>query len=312
MPPPDVGRVRGIAPTSAARAYLAVQAVAGTVWWVAVYASDDVRRWTLGGWPPGLLVGPDLVLFVGGSAVVAARGGRGTAAVTAAWTALVAAALAGYGLVERQAGWGAALMALATAGTVPAAVTLWCGWLPVERFFVGPFAFRVAGERSGAGHVRRSLGQLVVFWTVFLVLLPLALAWGERRLRLTWPPLHGPGWATVGAVVFVAGSALGVWSCLSMARRGEGTPLPAATARNLVVGGPYAWVRNPMAVAGALQTIGAGLWLGSWWVVGSSVAGALLWNTWIRPAEEADLGARFGPDYEAYREDVRCWVPSRP
>lgn len=65
--------IRRIAPTSAARSYLAVQAVAGAAWWIAVFASDDVRRWTLGGWPPGLLVGPDLVLFVGGSAVGAAR-----------------------------------------------------------------------------------------------------------------------------------------------------------------------------------------------------------------------------------------------
>jgi protein-S-isoprenylcysteine O-methyltransferase Ste14 len=35
-------------------------------------------------------------------------------------------------------------------------------------------------------------------------------------------------------------------------------------ANRLVVVGPYRIVRNPMAVAGALQTIGVGLWVGSW------------------------------------------------
>ena len=96
-----------------------------------------------------------------------------------------------------------------------------------------------------------------------------------------------------------------------MAMRGEGTPLPAATARNLVVVGPYRFVRNPMAVAGALQAIGVGLWRGSWMVIASSIAGAVIWNTFIRPEEEADLAARFGSDYETYRSVVRCWIPIR-
>jgi hypothetical protein len=50
-----------------ARWYFAVQSVGGIAWWIAVFASDDVREWTLGGWSPALLVVPDLVLFSGGS-----------------------------------------------------------------------------------------------------------------------------------------------------------------------------------------------------------------------------------------------------
>jgi len=52
-----------------------------------------------------------------------------------------------------------------------------------------------------------------------------------------------------------------------MAVLGNGTPLPAATARRLVIGGPYRFVRNPMAVAGLVQTVGVGLWTGSWTTV---------------------------------------------
>jgi protein-S-isoprenylcysteine O-methyltransferase Ste14 len=95
-----------------------------------------------------------------------------------------------------------------------------------------------------------------------------------------------------------------------MALLGEGTPLPAATARKLVVTGPYRFVRNPMAVAGAFQTIGVGLWRGSWMVIAAAIAGALAWSAFIRPSEEADLAARFGASYENYREAVRCWVPT--
>jgi protein-S-isoprenylcysteine O-methyltransferase Ste14 len=97
-----------------------------------------------------------------------------------------------------------------------------------------------------------------------------------------------------------------------MALRGRGTPLPAQTARDLVVVGPYRWVRNPMAVAGALQTASVGLWVGSWLVIVVAVAGAVVWNQLIRPAEEADLAARFGASYRRYTAQVRCWIPGRP
>ena len=148
-----------------------------------------------------------------------------------------------------------------------------------------------------------------MFWTGFLVVLPIVLAWAERRLRLSWPPLHEPPWMWVGVATFTAGSAVGLSSCVSMALRGDGTPLPAATASKLVVVGPYRYVHNPMAVAGAIQTLGVGLWLGSWVVLLSAIAGAFVWNTIIRPEEEADLLARFGDPYRQYSATVRCWLP---
>jgi protein-S-isoprenylcysteine O-methyltransferase Ste14 len=292
-----------------ARAYFLVQAAGGVLWWVAVFASDDVRRWTLGQWDPNLLVGPDLVLFVGCSAVAGVLGSRRWAIACVCWTTMVTAALTAYGLVERQAGWGVVAMVLATVGSLGAAATLWFGRLPLEWLFVGPFAFREADNRARRAHVRQSLAQLVLFWTAFLVALPVALAWAERRLHLSWTVLDRAEWQWIGVTTFMVASAFGLWSCTSMALRGEGTPLPAATARHLVVAGPYRIVRNPMAVAGAIQTVGVGCLLGSWFVLASAVVGALVWNSFIRPAEEADLAVRFGSEYDLYRSSVRCWIP---
>ena len=90
---------------------------------------------------------------------------------------------------------------------------------------------------------------------------------------------------------------------------GHGTPLPASTARRLVVRGPYRYVRNPMAVAGAAQTMGVGLIVGAWTVIAVTLVGAVLWDVFIRPDEEADLARRFNGPYETYRNRVRCWVP---
>ncbi|CAN5611636.1 isoprenylcysteine carboxylmethyltransferase family protein [soil metagenome] len=306
--------MRRLAPTPRARArlYLAAQAAAGALWWVAVFASGDVRRWTLGSWDPAVLVGPDLVLFVGGSALAAALGNRVIALTTATWTMGVTLALLAQGMTERTAGPGVVLMVVAAGGSVAAAATLWSGRLPTGWFFVGPFAFSVAAEAPGARHLRRSLAQLVVFWTVFFVVVPMVLAAAEERLRLDWPALQDGRWDRVGIVAFALASALGLWSCVTMSLVGRGTPLPAATARDLVVAGPYRCVRNPMAVAGAVQTAGIGLWRGSWTVIAVAAAGAVAWDVLIRPEEEADLAARFGPPYQRYAAAVRCWLPSRP
>jgi protein-S-isoprenylcysteine O-methyltransferase Ste14 len=154
-----------------------------------------------------------------------------------------------------------------------------------------------------------SLAQLCIFWTLFFLLVPVVLTAAERRLGLTWRWLDDVP-EPVGITLFLSGSALGLWSCVSMAWFGLGTPLPADTARVLVVRGPYAFVRNPMAVAGVAQVIGVGLWLGSWTVIAVALVGAVIWNMVIRVEEEADLADRFGEPYDAYRSEVRCWVPT--
>jgi protein-S-isoprenylcysteine O-methyltransferase Ste14 len=300
-----------VAPVSVARAYFALQAVGGTAWWIAVAASEEVRAWTLGQWDPAVLVWPDLAFFVGASAIAALSGSRLAAVVAASWTTGVTVALGVYGLVERQAGWGVVLMAIATLGTLGATATVWFGHLPTGWFFVGPFSFRVADAASGGRHLRRSLVQLVIFWTAFFVIVPLLLGMVEQRLRLEWSSLDRQGVRWAGAAAFVLGSALGLWSCVTMALQGKGTPLPAATARDLVIAGPYRSVRNPMALAGLIQTAGVGLMVGSWMVVAVAVAGALAWNLVIRPVEEADLAGRFGEAYLEYADHVRCWIPTR-
>lgn len=291
-----------------ARGWFAAQAIAGALWWVAVATSPTVRRATLGGLSPGALALPDLLLFVGASAV-AATGRRWAAWVALAWTAVVTVGLWGYALVTTEAGWGALAMTAALVGTVAAATTLATGELPRHWVLVGPFTFRPAPERSPRSNLRHSLTQLVVFWTTFFVVLPLLVAWVEDRLGLRWSVL-GEAWvARAGSVLLVVFSAVGMWSCVAMAVRGAGTPLPAATARRLVVVGPYRHVRNPMAVAGLAQTVGVGLIVGSWLVPVAALAGATFWDQVIRPQEERDLAARFGDDFARYRAAVRCWVP---
>jgi protein-S-isoprenylcysteine O-methyltransferase Ste14 len=288
------------------RLYFALQAVAGLAWWVAVFAVPGVHGATLGGIDPVVMAALDIPLFVIASAL-AAFGIRWAVWMATTWTVLVTVGMVSYATLTGLAGWGAVLMIAAAAGSVAAAMLVLLGRLPAEWIIRGPFAFRLARPGSTGDHVRRTGTQLVLFWGLFLVVFPLVIVALERRWGLDVPvPVVVP---ILGVVLLVAASALGIWSAVTMSTLGEGTPLPSATARNLVIAGPYRFVRNPMAVAGIAQGAAVGLIAGSWLVVVYAVAGSFVWNELVRPLEEADLEARFGAEYAAYRDRVACWVP---
>ncbi|GAA1060076.1 isoprenylcysteine carboxylmethyltransferase family protein [Agromyces bracchium] len=290
------------------RRYFAVQAFAGGLWWVAVFASPLVREATLGSLDPVLVALADIPLFVGGSAA-AAFGSRAAAIVTTGWTALVTIGMTLYATVSTEAGWGAILMIGATGASVLALCLMVFGRVPTEWLVVwGPFAFRPAApRRSAVAHLAATAAQIVVFWGVFLVVAPVALAWFERRWGLELPFLDSA--APAGIAVLLVASALGLWSAAAMASLGGGTPLPAAMPNRLVIAGPYRFVRNPMAMAGIAQGVAVGLILGSWVVVAYAIAGSLVWNFAVRPLEETDLDGRFGDEFRRYRSAVGCWWP---
>lgn len=153
----------------------------------------------------------------------------------------------------------------------------------------------------------KTLTQAALFWTFFLAVLPYGVCWLETAAGLQharFQPLR-----VVGTAILLCASALGLWSAFVMALTGKGTPLPMDSARELVIAGPYAYVRNPMAVAGLVQGMAVGLIVGSWAVLLYVAIGIFLWNCVVRPHEEADLLNRFGADYRHYRQNVCCWIP---
>lgn len=290
------------------RAYFAAQAAAGLLWWVGVFTVDAVRTSTLGELDAGPIAALDIPLFVAASAVAAA-GIRAALWVVIPWTALVATGMALYSTLTGLAGWGALLMLAATLGSVAAGFLLTAGWIPAARLVAGPLGFRLARPAAPLAHLGRTGGQIVVFWGLFLAVIPAVIVFAEARwgLGVDVPP----GVRVAGGVLLLAASALGIWAAVTMSTRGDGTPLPAAMPRRLVIAGPYRFVRNPMAVAGITQGVAVGLLAGSWLVVLYALCGSLVWNYLVRPLEEADLEARFGEEFVAYREQVSCWVPRR-
>ncbi|MEY2849753.1 MAG: hypothetical protein RI885_2420 [Actinomycetota bacterium] len=247
------------------RAYFAVQSVAGALWWVAVFVVPQVRVSTLGSLPPVIVAIADIPLFVGASAL-AAFGLRWAAVVATGWTALVAVSLAVYATITGEAGLGVLAMAAAVGGSALALTLILLGRVPTEWIARGPFAFKLADAGAATiAHVGRTTAQIIVFWSLFLGIIPGVLVVLEARWGFALPPSGVV--SGIGVVILILASALGLWSAAAMSITGGGTPLPSSMANSLVIAGPYRFVRNPMAVAESCRgwRSGSSSRRGSWW-----------------------------------------------
>jgi protein-S-isoprenylcysteine O-methyltransferase Ste14 len=117
---------------------------------------------------------------------------------------------------------------------------------------------------------------------------------------------------TAGSVVLALGGSLCAW-CVARFSRARGTPVPMNPPDELIVSGPYAWVRNPMLTGVFLCLVGLGLLLHS---VGVSLiwtpAYALVHSAELKWVEEPELVRRFGAAYEEYRTAVPRFIPRFP
>jgi len=119
-----------------------------------------------------------------------------------------------------------------------------------------------------------------------------------------WPPLR-----VVGAVLVAAGMAVLLHAFARFVVEGRGTPAPVAPTAELVVGGLYRYVRNPMYLAVLSLLVGQALLLSRpvllayAAVVGVSVVG------FVRGYEEPTLHEQFGRSYDTYRDTVPGWGP---
>ncbi len=146
-------------------------------------------------------------------------------------------------------------------------------------------------------------------WLVTLACLPWAICSAEdffsfHRLSFAF---QGP----IAVVAFSLFALLNGWSAFAMVTQGRGTPLPLDCPNLLVINGPYAYVRNPMAISGLGLGWSVAVFCGSGFVALYVTGGLLLWNYAVRPLEEKDLLNRFGRDFRHYVDHVNCWIPRR-
>lgn len=291
-----------------AAVFFAVQAIATAAWWAALGFFAPVREWFRLGDDDTVLLAfllPDAVCFFAATATTAILcATRNRLAPYAAWMTVGAVSYAtlfclAFSL-RTETGW-------------PGVVCMFPAMIASGNFAIGitpevaTRMFRVSTDSGTPRLLSKTLLQLIVVWTTTLFVIPSFITPVERKIGIA--AIEFAGQKPIAVVAFVAVSLIGVSGAVAMVRSGRGTPLPMDTAGRLVVSGPYAFLRNPMAVSGISQGLAVALYLGSPLVALYSLTGGAIWQWIFRPLEEEDLAARFGEPYLDYCRSVRCWLP---
>jgi protein-S-isoprenylcysteine O-methyltransferase Ste14 len=113
----------------------------------------------------------------------------------------------------------------------------------------------------------------------------------------------------LGVALIVAGGAALLHAFARFVVEGLGTPAPVAPPEQLVVGGLYRYVRNPMYVAVTATIAGQGLLLGRPVLLAYAAVFWAVTATFVALYEEPTLSARYGAAYDEYRATVPAWIP---
>ena len=113
------------------------------------------------------------------------------------------------------------------------------------------------------------------------------------------------------AMFFLAlGLLLAIWSVRTFyTKGGDGTPGPWRPISNLIISGPYRYVRNPMILGVVNLLLFESALFASMtfilWAIVFFVGNIIYFKTF----EEHQLIKRFGPDYEDYKNKVSMFFP---
>jgi protein-S-isoprenylcysteine O-methyltransferase Ste14 len=146
------------------------------------------------------------------------------------------------------------------------------------------------------------------FVALLLVFIPGQLL--ERSGILRRPPVGMV--EMLGFAVAIVGAGVALWCILSFVVLGRGTPAPFDPPRQLVVRGPYRYVRNPMYLGAGLALAGAAAVYHSAVLLGYLAGLAVLTQGLVVWYEEPTLSRLFGADYASYRARVNRWLPRWP
>ena len=160
-------------------------------------------------------------------------------------------------------------------------------------------------ERQTVFVLIRTLTYASIFIAFFLVLLPERILAEIGMIR----PDTSAVLQVAGLFLLSAGAILAVWSILTFAFIGRGTPAPFDPPRRLVVRGPYRYVRNPMYIGALLVLSGITVYYASTALLSYTLLFFVIVHLFVLFYEEPTLRQKFGTDYNSYKQTVHRWRP---
>ena len=120
---------------------------------------------------------------------------------------------------------------------------------------------------------------------------------------------HATRWEWLGLWLILNGAGLAGWCVNLFNVEGRGTPVPFDPPKRFVAGGPYRFVRNPMALGLFLVLTGETILYRSRAVLAYLLLVITVVALFVRFVEEPGLERRFGVGYREYKRQVPRWVP---
>ena len=153
--------------------------------------------------------------------------------------------------------------------------------------------------------------RMLVYGVAFLGVVLVALPWAFHRIDVYLPAVHVEigGFRLVGAVLFAVSLALYLAASYVLTWRGKGAYVEFDPPKELVVTGPYRYVRNPVVTFLLGAMLGEAIGLSSTGILLMVCVFVILVHLQISRMEEPLLRKRFGRAYEEYCTHVPRWIP---
>ncbi len=170
---------------------------------------------------------------------------------------------------------------------------------------------RGRASKSGEAILRRNEGAAAMLLRAALAL-PLMLSFLAYMINpswMAWSSMALPAWTRwVGVGIgFVCIPLL--WSLFSSIGSNISETVLTKKDHRLIMTGPYGWMRHPLYTVAMALFFSYSLIASNWWMLTFTAVGLVMIIALVIPKEEAELVAKFGQEYEAYRKRVGKLVP---
>jgi protein-S-isoprenylcysteine O-methyltransferase Ste14 len=155
-------------------------------------------------------------------------------------------------------------------------------------------------------------------WITIFVHYALIILLGVPLIRVivthqNWPDWKLPIPVDIGLLLVIITGAASLLAMVNLALKGLGAPFAVALSRKLAVDWLYAWMRNPMVVAGLAFLLSLGIWFQSalfvLWVL---ILFTPAYLVFLKMYEERELEIRFGASYLEYKSKTPMLFPRKP
>ncbi|MEO6119523.1 MAG: isoprenylcysteine carboxylmethyltransferase family protein [Terriglobales bacterium] len=136
-----------------------------------------------------------------------------------------------------------------------------------------------------------------------------AVVYMVRPSLMPWAVVPMPDkWRWIGFGMGLVGLALGTWVHRTLGKNFS-SELRIRPDHELVVAGPYRWVRHPMYTSFVVLMTGLFLLSGNWLICGTGLAVLFFVMLFRTPREEKMMEGRFGEQYRAYMATTGRYLP---